>query len=75
MAETGIEPVALGGSDVVVVPRADLTGNLSGYGILNLTEREQHVTLPAGGTDLLTGDVTSRGVTLEPLAVRIIAME
>ncbi|MFP4356417.1 MAG: beta-galactosidase [Phycisphaerae bacterium] len=68
----GIKPVAKGSEDVVVVPRADKQGNITGYGVVNLTEAPQQVTLPAGGTNLLTGNEVEKTLSLKPLEVVLV---
>ena len=71
--EAGIEPVAHGTDDVVVVPRAR-DGKITGYGIVNITERPQEVALPVSGTDLLSGQAVDRVLKLEPLAVKAVVV-
>jgi beta-galactosidase GanA len=67
-----IRPMAEGSSEIVVSPRADESGSLTAFGLVNAKKEAQKITLPAGGTDLLTGDSVSAEVEMEPLAVKII---
>ena len=71
MAETGIEPVAEGSSRVQVVPRADLTGRVTGYGVFNLADERQTVRLKAPGRDVLTGRDVGPELDMDPLGVAL----
>ena len=68
----GIKPVASGSGEVVVVPRAADDGAISGYGVVNITEKPQQVTLPSGGTNLLTGNEIEKTLSLKPLEVVLV---
>ncbi len=70
----GIKPVAKGSEDVIVVPRADRNGDVTGYGVVNLTEAPQQVTLPAGGTNLLSGNEVEKTLSLKPLEVVLVRL-
>ncbi len=70
---SGEAPVAEGAGDVVVVPRAAKDSDtVAGYGVVNLSESPQEVTLPAAGTDRLTGQRVGPEMHLAPLAVRLV---
>ncbi len=68
----GVEPVAGGSPDVLVVPRGGTWDAPAGYAVLNYTERPQSVTLPAGGTDRLTGRAIDPEINLQPLEAMLI---
>jgi len=70
--EVGAAPVAEGSGDVLVIPRAGEDGSVQGYGIVNLSEQPQQVTLPRPGTDRLTGRRCGPRLDLGPLAVIIV---
>jgi beta-galactosidase len=69
MGNAGVEPLATGSENVVVVPRGRLADKPSGYGVVNLSEQPQSVTLPAGGIDRLTGREMGPEIQLTPLEV------
>ncbi|MEJ5171269.1 MAG: beta-galactosidase trimerization domain-containing protein, partial [Fimbriimonadales bacterium] len=75
-AERGITSPLAGGAEppegVEVAQRLQPDGRLLTY-LLNHTEEERAVQMPSGGKDLLTGEAVGPRVTLEPLAVRIVA--
>jgi beta-galactosidase GanA len=72
MKECGLAPLAEGGPDVLVVPRASPEGRLAGYGLANLTKKPQRLALPAGGRDRLTGRRIPRAARLRPLEVLLL---
>jgi beta-galactosidase GanA len=73
MGEAGAGPVASGSGDVLVIPRAEPgSREVAGYGVVNLVEEERRVTLPAAGTDLLTGRPAGPDLALAPLEVLIV---
>jgi beta-galactosidase GanA len=74
LTAAGVEPVATGSGNVIVVPRADATGQVAGYGIVNITESEQTITLKKSGKDLLSGRTVGAQTTLEPLQVMLVAI-
>jgi len=67
MSEAGIEPLATGSGDVLVVPRAGPDGTLAGHGIVNLAEAPRAITLPWEGTDAFTGRRLGPAIELAPL--------
>jgi beta-galactosidase len=68
----GIEPTAGGSGQVIVAPRAGADGRIAGWGVVNLSESGQSVTLPEAGVDLLTGQRVGRELALEALEVMIV---
>ncbi len=71
----GVKPVASGSPGVVVVPRANADGTIAGYGLVNITEEPQKVTLPVAGTDMLTGERAGPEIALDPLGVMLVEIE
>ena len=69
MRSAGVEPFAMGSENVVVVPRGPRSGEVAGFGVVNLTEKPQQVTVPAGGVDRLTGREMGPDIQLDPLEV------
>jgi len=73
MQDVGLSPVARGGEDVLVIPRAAAGSDaVAGYGVVNLAEATRSVTLPRGGTDVLRGEKVNTDVELGPLQVRLV---
>lgn len=72
MARAGVKAVASGSREVSVVPRARADGSVAGYGIINLAESDQEITLPAGGIDRLSGRKTQPTITLSALEVMLV---
>ncbi len=70
--ECDIQPLASGGDQVLVVPRVNAEGDLTGLGIVNTRKEAQHIEIPFSGTDLLSGETCSGKVELEPLQVRLL---
>jgi len=70
----GLAPVASADGRVVVVPRATSDGRIAGYGVVNLTEETRTVTLPSGGTDLLSGMRVGSELHLGPLQAMVVRM-
>ncbi len=75
LGSAGVEPTAGGSHNVVVVPRADAAGRLTGWGLVNLATSPQSIELPGKGTDLLTGEQTGHRITLDPLQAMVIRAE
>ncbi len=69
----GLTPEATGDAGVTVVPRVDAAGRRAGWAVVNRKETPQRVTLPGGGTDLLSGERCGPVVDLAPVQVRLIA--
>lgn len=69
----GVKAVADGSDRVLVAPRLDGEGKPAGAGLVNLSEEGEAIKLPAGGTDLLTGETVDAMVTMPPLSCRLIA--
>lgn len=74
MGEAGLAPVAHGSGDVVVAPRAGADGKVAGYGVVNLVEEPRRITLPAGGTDLLSGAKVGPDLDLAPMQAMIVRL-
>ncbi len=70
----GLGPVAVGSTEVYVVPRCDATGHTVAYGVANTSREERAITLPAGGHDLLADEHVHPDVDLAPLQVRLIKL-
>jgi beta-galactosidase GanA len=68
-----IAPVASGSTSVTVVPLSRDGKSISGYGLVNLSESAQSVTLPVGGVDHLSGEAVSTSVAMAPLQVRLVS--
>lgn len=74
--EVGIYPLATGGEDVVVIPRADGQGNLAGWGLINTSQQRSRVTIPqCQGKDVLSGESCAPDVELAALQVRLIQLD
>jgi len=58
MAVAGVEPIASGSPDVVVVPRATRDGKVAGYGVANLSKAAAEITVD--GESLLVGPLEAR---------------
>jgi beta-galactosidase len=71
----GLKPEASGDPSVVVCPRCDASGTTVGWGLVNLTEQPARIRLPRGGRDLLSGIGMADEAVLEPLQVRLVAIE
>ena len=71
-AAAGVAPEADGDPEVIVVPRSDRDGRTVGWVVVNRSEQIRRVRLPAGGTDLLTGEPVGADLELAPVAVRVI---
>lgn len=69
----GIAPLAAGDAEVLVAPRATADGHIAGLGLVNLRPEPRRVTLPAAGTDLLTGQPCGPVVELPPLTTRLVS--
>ena len=71
----GIQPLAAGHEQVQVIPRQNKSGELAGYGLINLHTESAAITLPTGGRDRLTDTIYSKEMQLKPFEVRIIETE
>ena len=75
-ADLDIQPVAKAGDEcegVLVCPRADADGTITGVGLVNTRKEARSITLHnEGGKDLLSGDSCGSTIELEPLQVRLI---
>ncbi len=72
MDEVDLAPLAEGSEDVTVVPRGGSAAAPAAYGLVNLVEQPRSITLPAGGTDRLSGQAAGPEVELPPLGVMIV---
>lgn len=61
-----IEPLATGSPNVAVIPRMNADTTIAAYGLVNLTDTPQTITLPKPGTDRLTGRALGPEIDLEP---------
>jgi beta-galactosidase GanA len=61
-----IEPLATGSPHVAVIPRMNADTTIAAYGLVNLTDSPQQITLPKPGTDRLTGRALGPEIDLEP---------
>ena len=70
-ADLDIQPPAQPGDEcegVLVCPRADADGKITGIGLVNTRKEARSITLHNdGGKDLLNGDSCGKTVELEPL--------
>ncbi|MFW5751633.1 MAG: beta-galactosidase [Planctomycetota bacterium] len=73
-ADNGIAPLCQSEDRVVVVPRADATGTTTGYAVANLGEEPASLTLPSGGTDLLSGADEPAALTLQGYDVMLLRL-
>ena len=71
-AEAGVEPVAAGAPDVVVVPRCVPGGRTAGYALANLSAHPQRIRLPSRGKDRLTAKEAAPYFNLPPYDVALI---
>lgn len=71
-ADCEIGPVADGGERVLVIPRDDRAGHTVAYAVINYGKESETVTLPSGGTDLLSGEVVDAECEMPPLSTKII---
>jgi beta-galactosidase GanA len=70
-----VQPLATGSPEVAVIPRMNPDTSISAYGVVNLTEREQTVTLSTGGTDRLSGRELGPEITLGPLQTVLLEVQ
>jgi len=70
-----VEPLATGSPHVAVIPRMNPDTSISAYGLVNLTEQEQTITLEKPGTDRLTSRALGPDVTLAPLEVILLELQ
>ncbi|HSI34373.1 MAG TPA: beta-galactosidase [Tepidisphaeraceae bacterium] len=67
----GVLPLAEGSGHVAVFPRMNPDTSIAAYGLVNLSQAEQEIRLPEGGTDRLTGRALGETVTLGAFEVVI----
>jgi beta-galactosidase len=72
LAAAGVETVAEGSPRVQVVPRADASGRISGYGLFNLAGERQSIRLRSGGTDVLSGRKVGSELEMDPFGVALV---
>jgi beta-galactosidase GanA len=70
-----IQPLATGSPHVAVIPRMNPDTSISAYGLVNLTEQEQTITLEKSGTDRLTDRPLGPDITLAPLEVLLLELQ
>lgn len=72
---SGVRPLAHGSPSVCVVPRSADGTSITGYGLVNMTERPQRIVLPVGGKDLLAdGEEAGPEIEMGPLEVRLLRL-
>ncbi|TVR44839.1 MAG: hypothetical protein EA402_05925 [Planctomycetota bacterium] len=71
-ADCDLGPVADGGDRVLVIPRVDAEGHTVAYAVVNYGKQAEQITLPSGGTDLLTGAVLDAECEVPALSTHII---
>jgi beta-galactosidase GanA len=67
-----IKPLASGSPDVAVLPAMNPDGSIAAYGLINLSDAEQTITLPQHGRDRLSGRDNSADISVPPREVRLI---
>jgi beta-galactosidase GanA len=70
-----IQPLASGSPHVAVIPRMNPDTSIAGYGVVNLTEEQQSVTIPKGGRDRLSGRAIATEVALAPFEVVLVEVQ
>jgi hypothetical protein len=67
-----IEPVAGGSGDVAVMPRMNPDNSIAGYGVVNLSQEPQQITLAKGGRDRLSDREVGAEVELAGFEVLLV---
>ncbi|MDB5321456.1 MAG: beta-galactosidase [Phycisphaerales bacterium] len=67
-----VEPLATGSGHVAVIPRMNADTTIAAYGVVNLTQERQTITLPKAGTDRLSGRSAGPEIELEPREVLLV---
>lgn len=75
LAEAGVASVAEGSPRVQVVPRADASGRISGYGLFNLAGERQSIRLGSCGMDVLSGRKAGPDIEMDPYGVALVIGE
>jgi beta-galactosidase GanA len=75
LAEAGVAPVAEGSPRVQVVPRADASGRVSGYGLFNLAGERQSIRIGSFGMDVLSKRKAGPDIEMEPYGVALVIGE
>lgn len=68
-AENNVSPLVSGDPGVLVVPRQ---GKAAGLILVNITNQEKRISLPKSGKDLLSEEITSQEILLQPYQVMVI---
>ncbi|MFP4053122.1 MAG: beta-galactosidase [Phycisphaerae bacterium] len=69
MRRASVERYAMGSEKVLVAPRGPEAGKINGFGVVNLSEEPQQVTVPVAGVDRLSGEKMGPSLKLDPLQV------
>ena len=69
-----IRPLATGSRHIAILPAMNPDTSIAAYGLVNLSDAEQTITLPEAGKDRLTGEEHARDVTLAPREVKLIEL-
>lgn len=67
-----IQPLASGSEHVAVIPRSNPDNSIAAYGVVNLSDQPQTISLPKIGTDRLTGRRIQEDLTLQPSEVMLV---
>jgi beta-galactosidase GanA len=70
--KANITPLATGSPQVAVLPAMNPDTTIAAYGLINLSDQEQTITLPTPGKDRLTNRETSATISLAPRQVMIV---
>ncbi|MCC5789497.1 MAG: beta-galactosidase [Opitutales bacterium] len=73
--EAGVFPMGQANLRVMLIPRANAGGRVTGYGIVNLREEPSEVELDFAGTDAFSGEPWPGKKTLAPLQVLLLRAE
>jgi beta-galactosidase GanA len=67
-----IQSLASGSEQVAVIPRSNPDSSIAAYGVVNLSDQPQTISLPKIGTDRLTGKRIQEDLTLEPYEAMLV---